>query len=312
MSADPNLNERDFELLSAYLDGELIDSERLALEIRLDAEPELRRELNELRQTVQMIRQMPTIKAPRDFTLAHPDASSADRASMTPRRPLPLVLRPAFSTFSAAAAVLLVVLGGYWLSLSGRLSLPTPSRLEVAQAPTQEPDATRFPATAAIQETSGVTAQQATEGESTEENAASNAVESLAAIASAPAAEATPDVDEGQQPQEDDQAASDLMAAVPPAAATSTSAPTRPAAGSDQAGDGAASDALAQRTLETTATPEAQTTPDAAPASEPSRTQSGLRLEAVDTGVLAVSVGALLFLAALLSTWARRRRRHLA
>jgi anti-sigma factor RsiW len=43
MSAEPNLTDQDYELLSAYIDGMLTDGERIALESRLQHETTLRR-----------------------------------------------------------------------------------------------------------------------------------------------------------------------------------------------------------------------------------------------------------------------------
>ena len=49
------LTDLDYELLSAYIDGALTDSERAAFELRLQAEPELSHELDELRATVTLL-----------------------------------------------------------------------------------------------------------------------------------------------------------------------------------------------------------------------------------------------------------------
>lgn len=62
-------SERDPELLSAYLDGELTDREREDLEQRLAQETPLRTELEALRATVALVRDLPRLKAPRNFTL---------------------------------------------------------------------------------------------------------------------------------------------------------------------------------------------------------------------------------------------------
>src|SRR5258708_5867857 len=60
---------RKLELLSAYLDGALSSSERTQLEARLQQEPDLRAALDDLRQTVQLIRAVPKLALPRNFTL---------------------------------------------------------------------------------------------------------------------------------------------------------------------------------------------------------------------------------------------------
>lgn len=104
------LTDQDTELLSAYLDGDLTTAERSALDSRLQAEPELRRELDTLRGTVNLIRALPPIKAPRDYTL--------DARQFRPAR-LWVFPLSAVSAISAAAATLLVVLGAITLLSSG-------------------------------------------------------------------------------------------------------------------------------------------------------------------------------------------------
>lgn len=107
-----SVTDRDYEQLSAYLDGELADHERTTLEGRLQSDPALQRELQSLRQTVTLIQGLPDLPAPRNFTL---DADVARR----PTLPFPLTLT--FSALSTAAAVLLFVFGGYFLLQSNSL-----------------------------------------------------------------------------------------------------------------------------------------------------------------------------------------------
>lgn len=59
----------DLELLSAYLDGELSDRERTVLEQRLAHESALQHTFDDLRATVALVRDLPRLKAPRDFRL---------------------------------------------------------------------------------------------------------------------------------------------------------------------------------------------------------------------------------------------------
>jgi anti-sigma factor RsiW len=63
------IKSRDWEALSAYLDGQLSDRERTRLETRLESEPELQTALEELRQTQGLMRNLPKLKAPRNYTL---------------------------------------------------------------------------------------------------------------------------------------------------------------------------------------------------------------------------------------------------
>lgn len=122
------ITDRDIELLSAYLDGELTTAERSALDARLQVEPELRRELDTLRATVTLIQGLPAVKAPRDYTLDAP-----------PPRLWIFPATAAFSAISAAAATLLVVLGVITL-----LSTAAPTAAPSAGAPLVAAQPTSF------------------------------------------------------------------------------------------------------------------------------------------------------------------------
>lgn len=60
---------RDVELLSAYLDGQLNPSDSARLESRLASDPGLRAVLDDLRAARGLLRQLPSRRAPRNFTL---------------------------------------------------------------------------------------------------------------------------------------------------------------------------------------------------------------------------------------------------
>lgn len=59
----------DADLLSAYLDDQLSSGDRAALEARLNAEPALQDALEQLRQTVAVLRAAPEVAIPRSFRL---------------------------------------------------------------------------------------------------------------------------------------------------------------------------------------------------------------------------------------------------
>src|SRR5690349_22668217 len=63
------MKQRDIELLSSYLDGQLTPSDSARLEARLLTDRELRSVLRDLRSTRSALRQLPMRKAPRNFTL---------------------------------------------------------------------------------------------------------------------------------------------------------------------------------------------------------------------------------------------------
>jgi hypothetical protein len=63
------MKQRDLELLSSYLDGQLSSAEATRLEARLRTEPDLRSVLQDLRGARTVLRQLPMRKAPRNFRL---------------------------------------------------------------------------------------------------------------------------------------------------------------------------------------------------------------------------------------------------
>ena len=58
---------RFLEMLSDYLDGELPEAERIALEAHLQGCASCTEELDSLRATVQLLQRMPEVEAPRSF-----------------------------------------------------------------------------------------------------------------------------------------------------------------------------------------------------------------------------------------------------
>ncbi len=132
MSSERNLTDRDIELLSAYLDDALSSEERAALDARLTAEPVLRRELGELRQTVALVHDFGRMSAPRNFTLT---------AAMV--RPPRILFFPATATvsfMSAVAAIVLVAAGALLLARPVpsvlTASAPVAQTRQIAFAPT--------------------------------------------------------------------------------------------------------------------------------------------------------------------------------
>src|SRR5512139_2609985 len=63
------MKQRDIELLSSYLDGQLSSADTARLEARLRTDPELRSVLQDLRGARSLLRQLPMRKAPRNFML---------------------------------------------------------------------------------------------------------------------------------------------------------------------------------------------------------------------------------------------------
>src|SRR6185503_19798600 len=93
------MNQRDLELLSSYLDGQLSPSDSARLESRLQADAQLAAVLNDLRATRTLLRKLPARRAPRNFTLTR---------KMVGQNP-PLPRSYPFFRFASALATLLFV-----------------------------------------------------------------------------------------------------------------------------------------------------------------------------------------------------------
>lgn len=100
------MTAEDYELLSAYIDEMLTDGERSALEARLQTEKNLRDELNALQDTVALVKGLPRLKAPRNFTLT---PEMLGMTAPAPRRKV--IAFPMMALASAAASFLLIALG---------------------------------------------------------------------------------------------------------------------------------------------------------------------------------------------------------
>lgn len=91
---------RDWQTLSAYIDGKLSSKEAKKLEEQLRLSADLRLELAELKATRHLVRSLPRKRAPRNFTLS---------PQMLPKRQPGFSLVPLFSFSSALAGILAVV-----------------------------------------------------------------------------------------------------------------------------------------------------------------------------------------------------------
>jgi hypothetical protein len=126
-----NISMREWEALSAYLDGQLSAKERTRLETRLEQMPELRSALEDLRQTRSVLRSQPKVRAPRNFTLT-PD--------MVGLKARPVRRAPAYPFFRLASALagflFLLVLVGDLSGLPARIGFGGAAEsAQVAMAP---------------------------------------------------------------------------------------------------------------------------------------------------------------------------------
>ena len=113
--------QRD-ELLSAYLDGQLSAGERARLEAQLATDPALRAELEALRHTVVLVRDLPPVPIPRNFIL--PPTVAARPRPAPSARPRRAWAAPLLTAATAVVSLLFVVVlaGDLLLSGVGRLA----------------------------------------------------------------------------------------------------------------------------------------------------------------------------------------------
>lgn len=90
-------HETDDELLSAYIDGELSETERAAVETRLAADPEAQQLVHQLRSVSQSVQRLPLEKVGRDLSEAILRRAEA-------MKPMPAAAKGAATTASSAAA----------------------------------------------------------------------------------------------------------------------------------------------------------------------------------------------------------------
>src|SRR3972149_5058261 len=92
------MKQRDLELLSSYLDGQLSPSDSARLESRLSSDPNLHAVMDDLREARSLLRRLPSRKAPRNFTLT--------RKMVGKNPPMPRAY-PAFRFVTTLATLLL-------------------------------------------------------------------------------------------------------------------------------------------------------------------------------------------------------------
>ena len=128
--------ERRDELLSAYIDGELSAGEQLRLEAQLETDPALQAELEALRRTVALVRDLPPAPLPRNFIL--PQTAAPRLKPVKSARPRRAWAAPLLTAATSIVSLLFVaVLAGDLLfsGVGGLASMPReapPAALEAA------------------------------------------------------------------------------------------------------------------------------------------------------------------------------------
>ncbi len=121
------LPQRELEMLSAYIDGELKPGQIRKVEARLEADPAFREALQDLQALSRSLRALPTVKPPRSFILSKEMMGLVERPAGYP------ILRLA----TALAAFAFVVLVGFDV-FSSMVSGAMPARMMdqvIAEAP---------------------------------------------------------------------------------------------------------------------------------------------------------------------------------
>lgn len=126
-----SLSDRDYELISAYLDDQIDLKQKKAVELRLTQDAQFKLAYEQLSETRKLLRSQPKLRAPRNYTLSPYTVSTLQPAARV-FRPFPSLLR----TVSALVSVFFVVLFGLnWFS-AGRMmsSVPMESSEALFQA----------------------------------------------------------------------------------------------------------------------------------------------------------------------------------
>ncbi|MCJ7660284.1 MAG: hypothetical protein MUO67_14150 [Anaerolineales bacterium] len=122
------ISPKEWETLSAYLDGQLSANDRIRLERLLTERPEMYVALKDIRRTRDFLRSQPSLRAPRNFTL------SPQLAVIRIKERRSSFAFPVLSAVSALASILLVLVfvGDILITGAG------PSQVFVSQAPIEE------------------------------------------------------------------------------------------------------------------------------------------------------------------------------
>jgi anti-sigma factor RsiW len=131
------ISNRDYEQISAYLDGQLSSNEQRKLEERLKARPDLQTVLDDLQRTKNLLRMAPHKRAPRNFMLT-PAMVGQQKTKNTQSSFLNFF--PALS-FASGLAVFALVLSMVFQLIPGNQGSPAmvadnPQAKQVAMAPT--------------------------------------------------------------------------------------------------------------------------------------------------------------------------------
>ena len=191
------ISKRDWETISAFLDGQLSPRKQASFETRLLSDPKLQDATEQIRQTRHLLRNTPQIRAPRNFTLTHEMVGQPIRLPQ---------FAPVFGWASALASFLLILVivgdiftpGGFATSV---YRLPSPDESATSQVQVVKGDTVITPKAAEVSAAdNGGTKMEQSEADA--EPPESQAMDVAAEVATAPVMESTP-VDEPVSESED-------------------------------------------------------------------------------------------------------------
>lgn len=97
------LTNKDYEMISAFLDQELDESDMLAFADRMSSEADLHEEMQDLYKIKQLARQIPEVKPPRSYVLTQKMAQETRKPGLLER------LFPVFRTAAAFCSLALIL-----------------------------------------------------------------------------------------------------------------------------------------------------------------------------------------------------------
>jgi len=130
------LSIREWQTLSAYLDGNISPHEKSHLESKLSSDAELREALEELRRTRTILRNTPAIKAPRNFTLTRQMVGIKETKKATAFFPL-----FKFSTVIASILFVFALLGDFFVRPVQQMAVPQEQEMVYSEEYLEKPAA---------------------------------------------------------------------------------------------------------------------------------------------------------------------------
>jgi predicted anti-sigma-YlaC factor YlaD len=129
------ISDREWQQLSAHLDGQLTAKETARLENQLQQNAELRAAYEELRRVRILLRSQPRLRAPRNFTL------SPEMAGIAPVGRAAPVRSSIFGLVTALASLMLVLViaGEFLLASSQMAAQPAAMQMQMEESVTEAP-----------------------------------------------------------------------------------------------------------------------------------------------------------------------------